>query len=365
MTETLGEPEAASGDVLSDPLVLGIDAAGMGSLPGSMGIAATAKYGEDPEQQPPPQPQRPEPEPEPEPEPTPVPVTELEALPDLEPELLPPSDLEQHSGYSASRSAKPTTLSAEVYAVDERGKQHRMLDDAASSEFCELLLSARGLELSAEIVGAWAGVERRQRKLRSPDSKSASTYLEGAARGSVRHPQLYEDPAYRKAAHAIVASHVLEVLVITSIVANTVILMLQHPQNTFSPSINQTMRTIDLVLTCIFTAEMCIRIAAHGFNTAASPLVPAYLHDGWNRMDMLVVIFSWVSVIYDLAQPAGTTGELSGLLQSLSALRYAGPSYSCPFAWSDLWTSVALFAGCCAFYASSNRSLFSLILGLS
>lgn len=210
----------------------------------------------------------------------------------------------------------------EQYAVDERGNRHRLLNDAASREFCELSLDTGGLELSVEYADTWVRFEQRQRKHRLPDRNAASAYLEGTVGGPARGPQhMHDDPTYRKVANSVVAAHVLEALVIASIVVNTVILMLQHPQNEFSSTFNQTLLAIDLILTCVFTAEMCIRIAAFGFYTAASPLAPAYLHDGWNRMDFAVVFVSWVSVFYNMVQPAGMSGDLSGLLQSFSALR--------------------------------------------
>ncbi len=250
---------------------------------------------------------------------------------ELEPEPEPEQEPEQAEqlGLRGRSSSSPRAallvdrlMSVEQYAVDERGKHHRLLNNAASREFCDLSLENGGLELSVEYTDMWVHFEQRQRKHRSPDRKAASAYLEGTAGSPARGPQhVYDDPVYRRVANSVIAAHVLEVLVVVSIVVNTVILMLQHPQNDLSSTFNQTLRVINFILTCVFTAEMCIRIAALGFHTAASPLAPAYLHDGWNRMDFAVVLVSWVSVFYDMVQPAGVSGDLSGLLQSLSALR--------------------------------------------
>ena len=75
---------------------------------------------------------------------------------------------------------------------------------------------------------------------------------------------------------------------------------------------------IDLVLTGIFTVEMCIRIIAMGLY---NPLWPdegqyAYLCDAWNKLDFVVVISSWVNILVEL------TGMDIGIeVSTLRALR--------------------------------------------
>jgi hypothetical protein len=107
----------------------------------------------------------------------------------------------------------------------------------------------------------------------------------------------------------------LEVLVILCIVLNTLILAIQHPSNTYPDEFNNFMNVMDLVLTSIFTAEMFIKIMAYGLYKG-TPELPSYLSDGWNRLDFVVVIISWVSVLVEALEL-----ELPIKVSTLRALR--------------------------------------------
>ena len=93
----------------------------------------------------------------------------------------------------------------------------------------------------------------------------------------------------------------LDVLIIVCIVLNTAILAVQHPGNTYSKGVNEALDVIDLVLTSIFTLEMFIKIFAFGFymghNAAKEP--GSYISGGWNRLDFVVVVVSWLSVLVE------------------------------------------------------------------
>ena len=56
----------------------------------------------------------------------------------------------------------------------------------------------------------------------------------------------------------------LELVVILCIVLNTLILAVQHPSNTYPQEVNDVMNVLDVVLTCIFTLEMVVKIFAYG-----------------------------------------------------------------------------------------------------
>lgn len=107
----------------------------------------------------------------------------------------------------------------------------------------------------------------------------------------------------------------LEVLVILCIVLNTLILAIQHPSNTYPDEFNNFMNVMDLVLTSIFTAEMFIKIMAYGLYKG-TPELPSYLSDSWNRLDFVVVIISWVSVLVEALEL-----ELPIKVSTLRALR--------------------------------------------
>ena len=107
----------------------------------------------------------------------------------------------------------------------------------------------------------------------------------------------------------------LEVLVILCIVLNTLILAIQHPTNTYPQIMNDVMNVMDLVLTCIFTVEMLVKLLAYGFYRGTAD-IPSYISDSWNRLDFVVVIISWVSIVVELLEL-----ELPIKVSTLRALR--------------------------------------------
>ena len=110
----------------------------------------------------------------------------------------------------------------------------------------------------------------------------------------------------------------LEVLILLCILLNTVLLAVQNPATTLSNDTLYVFMIIDLVLTGIFTVEMCIRIIAMGLYNGLWPDEGnyAYLCDAWNKLDFVVVISSWVNVLVEL------TGMDIGIeVSTLRALR--------------------------------------------
>eukprot|EP01043_Picozoa_sp_COSAG02_P060341 COSAG02_NODE_7862_length_2813_cov_1.518423_1_plen_884_part_10 len=107
----------------------------------------------------------------------------------------------------------------------------------------------------------------------------------------------------------------LEIVVILCIVLNTLILAIQHPSNTYPQAMNDVMNAMDVVLTCIFTMEMFIKILAYGMYKG-TPELPSYISDGWNRLDFVVVVISWVSILVEALEL-----ELPIKVSTLRALR--------------------------------------------
>lgn len=74
-----------------------------------------------------------------------------------------------------------------------------------------------------------------------------------------------------------------------------------------------------LILTVIFTIEMLMKIIAQGFLLGAG----TYLKDGWNILDGILVLFSWIDVIITYS-PADAP-EVLGALKVFRALRTLRP----------------------------------------
>jgi hypothetical protein len=94
-------------------------------------------------------------------------------------------------------------------------------------------------------------------------------------------------------------STAMDVIIIIAILLNTLILAVQHPNNDYGDAINQVFKIADLVFTSIFTIEMFIKIGAYGFYKGNAQGKVSYISDGWNRLDFVVVIVSWFSILIE------------------------------------------------------------------
>ena len=77
---------------------------------------------------------------------------------------------------------------------------------------------------------------------------------------------------------------------------STILLTLDNPLQDKRSTFAITLKIIDYVMTVIFTLECLINIILFGLimNGEAS-----YLKSNWNKMDLLIVILAWVSVVME------------------------------------------------------------------
>ena len=100
------------------------------------------------------------------------------------------------------------------------------------------------------------------------------------------------------------------------IVISSISLALEYPGVEKSdPSLSSTLRSLDLAFNIIFTAEMILKCSAFG--------ATGYLEQGWNRLDALVVVSSWISTILSTTSQSGGVGPVRTfrLLRTLRPLR--------------------------------------------
>lgn len=118
---------------------------------------------------------------------------------------------------------------------------------------------------------------------KAPPMMGRSLYLLGPGNG------------IRRAIHRFVHCKPFEAVIMACILANTVVMMLQDPATLSSHALDlsSTLATLDFVFLCIFTGEAALRIVALGFCLGPH----AYLRDGWNRMDFVAVLSSWITVL--------------------------------------------------------------------
>lgn len=77
---------------------------------------------------------------------------------------------------------------------------------------------------------------------------------------------------------------------------------------------------IDVVFAVLFTIEMMVKIIAKGFLFSSVPKHKAYLRSGWNILDFIVVLVSWITILAALV-PAMQFLDFIKVLRVLRALR--------------------------------------------
>ncbi len=104
----------------------------------------------------------------------------------------------------------------------------------------------------------------------------------------------------RVACFKIVTAFWFEAFVTTLIVANCVLLALEHPG--LDPSVQRALSATDIAFAVAFTLEMVMKVVALGLYFTGDH---AYLSNQWNWLDVTVVVLSWVA----LAVPGAAVGR--------------------------------------------------------
>jgi hypothetical protein len=76
------------------------------------------------------------------------------------------------------------------------------------------------------------------------------------------------------------------------IIVASIALIIQNPLSDPNSQLSQFLNELDLVLTVVFTLEVCIKILAFGF-IACGP--KSFLRSIWNIMDLVIVLTSLAS----------------------------------------------------------------------
>jgi hypothetical protein len=135
----------------------------------------------------------------------------------------------------------------------------------------------------------------------------------------------------RRLATQIGESSVFEGVVLAAIAASCLSLFIMPPSGLsdedmmridpeFKVFISRTiLALLNYVFTGLFTVELLVRVCSRGLYFTER----AYLKDGWNVMDALIVGFSWVEVIFELSgsQLSGEVGKVLRLARALRPLR--------------------------------------------
>lgn len=109
---------------------------------------------------------------------------------------------------------------------------------------------------------------------------------------------LDEDSLARRKVFAVVFNYWTDVLVMLLVAISFAVLFMQLPASVDSLSSESidNINILDIVVLVIFTIESALKIVALGFVNGDT----TYLQSGWNQLDFLVVVCSWVDVIGQL-----------------------------------------------------------------
>lgn len=142
-----------------------------------------------------------------------------------------------------------------------------------------------------------------------------------------------EDNTIRKSATWLIAQRWFDWAILGVILANCVLLAMLDPVDPNSAT-NKVIEGFEIPFLVIFAAEMCLKIVAKGFMLSPT----SYVRDGWNVLDMIVVVASLVSVA------SGVNVSAIRAIRVLRPLRTVSrfPRTSRPFPWPPLGLNVSL-----------------------
>lgn len=122
----------------------------------------------------------------------------------------------------------------------------------------------------------------------------------------------------RKVCYNIVKHELYDSLVLLLIGISTILLTLDNPNMDEQGELARVLGIFDFVLTSLFTLECMINIVLFGFICNGKY---SYMRDSWNVMDLLIVIFSILTIIL---QKSGGGADLS-ILKVFRMLRVLRP----------------------------------------
>ena len=105
--------------------------------------------------------------------------------------------------------------------------------------------------------------------------------------------------------------------ILTFIIFSSLALALESPRTKDDKALMDFLNTLEMIFTAIFSLEVFLRSIAHGL-LFGSP--KAYLRSSWNRLDFVVVVSAWVTLLFNML---GLDGDFSSMraLRMLRCLR--------------------------------------------
>ncbi|KAK3242941.1 hypothetical protein CYMTET_47370 [Cymbomonas tetramitiformis] len=106
--------------------------------------------------------------------------------------------------------------------------------------------------------------------------------------------------SFRKACLFVVSHSQFENVVTVCIMVSSLALCLENPNRDQGATMEVSLRALDYFFTAIFTLEMLMKVVAFGLAYPQKVgLGTAYLRNGWNKLDFVIVVISIVSLVLD------------------------------------------------------------------
>jgi voltage-dependent calcium channel L type alpha-1D len=121
-----------------------------------------------------------------------------------------------------------------------------------------------------------------------------------------------------------------EGFVVGVIAANTILMLIFHPNNPVSQETQDLLAFTDLIFTIFYTSESAIRIMGFGFwqdgldeQGNPSPLIEydSYMSSNWNKLDLFVVTTAWATYMMEIVFSYSGIISKTSMLRALRVLR--------------------------------------------
>jgi len=127
---------------------------------------------------------------------------------------------------------------------------------------------------------------------------------------------LFDDEnGLRKVCNKVVGHPYFDSLILFLIGFSTILLTLESPLDDPNGERGKILASIDVVVSTIFTIELLLKVVVYGFVINGPD---SYLHNPWNVMDFIIVIFSLISIVF-------SEGVDLGIIKVLRMLRVLRP----------------------------------------
>jgi len=118
---------------------------------------------------------------------------------------------------------------------------------------------------------------------------------------------------------------IFEIFIVVIILLSCIILSIDTPLNNPNTTLARTLGVIDIIFSVVFIVEATLKILALGFIRNNYQGVNAYILNGWNLLDFMVVVMSVIDIYFTHIVSGSSNAENLSSFKSLRAIRALRP----------------------------------------